>query len=40
MRDQETVVMKALAQHRLKPVKIARQGKWIAALVRKATRSS
>lgn len=40
MRDQETAVMKALAQHRLKPVKIARQGKWIAALVRKLTRSS
>ena len=40
MRDQEAGVLKALARERLKPVKIARQGKWIAALLRRSTRSA
>jgi ribosomal protein L11 methyltransferase len=40
MRDQEASVLKALAGQRLKPVKVARQGKWIAALLRRSTRSS
>ena len=34
MRNQETEVLKALAREGLKPVKITRQGKWIAALLK------
>lgn len=40
MRDQEVDVMKALTRQKLKPVKVARQGKWIAAMLRRSTRSS
>jgi ribosomal protein L11 methyltransferase len=40
MRDQEADVMKALTRQKLKPVKIARQGKWIAAMLRRSSRSS
>jgi ribosomal protein L11 methyltransferase len=35
MRDQEADVMKALAKHKLAPLKVARQGKWIAAVLKK-----
>ena len=35
MRDQEADVMKALAKHKLAPMKVARQGKWIAAVLKK-----
>lgn len=40
MRNQEADVMKALTRQKLKPVKIARQGKWIAAMLHRSTRSS
>jgi ribosomal protein L11 methyltransferase len=40
MREQEAGVLDALAKQRLKPIKITRQGKWIAALLRRAARSS
>jgi ribosomal protein L11 methyltransferase len=35
MRDQETDVLKALAKQKLAPLKVARQGKWIAAMLKK-----
>jgi ribosomal protein L11 methyltransferase len=37
MRDQEADVLKALARQHLKPLKVARPGKWIAALLRRST---
>lgn len=40
MRNQEADVLAALARQRLKPVKVVRQGKWIAALVRRSSRSA
>jgi ribosomal protein L11 methyltransferase len=40
MRDQEDNVIKALARQRLKPIKVVRQGKWVAAVLRRSTRSS
>jgi ribosomal protein L11 methyltransferase len=40
MRDHEADVLKALARQRLKLVKVARQGKWIAAMLRRSTRTA
>jgi ribosomal protein L11 methyltransferase len=40
MRDQEASVLKTLARHRLKPLKVTRQGKWIAVLLRRSKQSS
>jgi ribosomal protein L11 methyltransferase len=39
MRDQEADVLAAFARQRLRPMRIARQAKWIAALLRRSTRA-
>jgi ribosomal protein L11 methyltransferase len=40
MRDQETDVLKTFARLGLRPVKVTRQGKWIAAMLRRSTRNA